>query len=134
MPIYEYRCDICGKEYEQYSDFENKPDSLECPCGGVAEPLISRFSVGAKNISRIHRKDMDFDNETVPEINRKQIKMAGESGMFDRVNYPKTKEDMNKNNILAQMNMSKQQMDSYLKKTLIDIHPPDLKFTEKDFK
>lgn len=41
MPIYEYRCQECGKEFEELVRTAKK---VECPeCGGKVRKLISRF-------------------------------------------------------------------------------------------
>ncbi|MDD3474221.1 MAG: zinc ribbon domain-containing protein [Syntrophaceae bacterium] len=44
MPIYEYRCDKCGKEFEAWQKFSDAPiETCEC-CGGHASKLISQSS------------------------------------------------------------------------------------------
>lgn len=44
MPIYEYRCDKCGKEFEEWQKFSD-PVVEECPdCGGSTRRLISHSS------------------------------------------------------------------------------------------
>ena len=44
MPIYEYRCDKCGKEFEEWQKFSD-PLVEECPdCGGHTRRLISHSS------------------------------------------------------------------------------------------
>jgi putative FmdB family regulatory protein len=42
MPIYEYRCEKCGNEFEEYMSInDSNPD---CPeCGKTTQKLISRF-------------------------------------------------------------------------------------------
>jgi len=41
MPIYEYRCQKCGKEFEEWQKFSDPPVDA-CPdCGGSASRLIS---------------------------------------------------------------------------------------------
>ncbi|MEI8183266.1 MAG: zinc ribbon domain-containing protein [Desulfomonile sp.] len=41
MPIYEYRCKTCGKEFEEWQKFSDPPVDA-CPeCGGQASRLIS---------------------------------------------------------------------------------------------
>ncbi len=41
MPIYEYRCCKCGKEFEEWQKFSDPPVDA-CPdCGGSASRLIS---------------------------------------------------------------------------------------------
>jgi len=44
MPIYEYHCDACGKEFEEMQKFSDAPID-KCPlCGGHAHRLISHSS------------------------------------------------------------------------------------------
>ena len=41
MPIYEYRCDACGNEFEEMQKFSDAPID-KCPtCGGPSHRLIS---------------------------------------------------------------------------------------------
>jgi putative FmdB family regulatory protein len=41
MPIYEYHCDACGKEFEEMQKFSDAPID-KCPCcGGHSHRLIS---------------------------------------------------------------------------------------------
>ena len=48
MPIYEYRCQTCGKVYEQIRRFTEADRDLECPdCKSKrVERLISGFAMG----------------------------------------------------------------------------------------
>jgi putative FmdB family regulatory protein len=42
MPIYEYRCEKCGKEFEEWQKFSD-PVTDKCPdCGGKSSRLISQ--------------------------------------------------------------------------------------------
>jgi putative FmdB family regulatory protein len=44
MPIYEYQCDECGKQYEVMQKFSDEPLHT-CPeCGGALHKLISQTS------------------------------------------------------------------------------------------
>ncbi len=44
MPIYEYKCRECGKEFEVIQKFSDKPVK-KCPdCSGKVEKLISQSS------------------------------------------------------------------------------------------
>jgi putative FmdB family regulatory protein len=43
MPIYEYRCEKCGKEFEQWQKISDPPVDT-CGCGGKACRLISHSS------------------------------------------------------------------------------------------
>jgi putative FmdB family regulatory protein len=41
MPVYEYLCDACGKEFEEMQKFSDTPID-KCPrCGGHSHRLIS---------------------------------------------------------------------------------------------
>ena len=41
MPIYEYRCEKCGNEFEEWQKFSD-PAVDKCPkCGGKSDRLIS---------------------------------------------------------------------------------------------
>lgn len=45
MPIYEFKCEKCGKIFEEITDFNTK--EMDCPCGkGKAYRIFSAFSVG----------------------------------------------------------------------------------------
>ncbi|MBI5250863.1 MAG: zinc ribbon domain-containing protein [Desulfomonile tiedjei] len=43
MPIYEYRCEKCGREFEQWQKI-SEPPIESCDCGGKACRLISHSS------------------------------------------------------------------------------------------
>jgi len=44
MPIYEYKCEICGLKFEKMQSFTDEPIRV-CPlCGGSVKKLISRSS------------------------------------------------------------------------------------------
>lgn len=44
MPIYEYKCEACGKEHEAFQSFSDDPLTV-CPhCGGSLRKLISSSS------------------------------------------------------------------------------------------
>lgn len=44
MPIYEYRCDKCGKEFEEWQKFSDPAVEVCSDCGGKARRLISQSS------------------------------------------------------------------------------------------
>ena len=48
MPIYEYRCKACGKEFETMQKFSDKPLKECIYCSGKVEKLISRSSFQLK--------------------------------------------------------------------------------------
>ncbi|MEW6351226.1 MAG: zinc ribbon domain-containing protein [Thermodesulfobacteriota bacterium] len=42
MPIYEYRCDRCGREFEEWQKFSDLPVETCTACGGSTHRLISQ--------------------------------------------------------------------------------------------
>ena len=48
MPIYEYRCTKCGKEFEVIQKFSDKPVAKCLHCSGKVEKLISQSSFRLK--------------------------------------------------------------------------------------
>ena len=53
MPIYEYRCQECGEQFEKLVRFSTSTSEIECPkCGGrKVEKLISAFSTSTLSAS-----------------------------------------------------------------------------------
>jgi len=51
MPIYEYRCEECGKTFEVLTKVSNKDDEKECPdCGSnKVKRVFSVFGVGGSD-------------------------------------------------------------------------------------
>ncbi len=48
MPLYEYRCDSCGNQFELRQKFSD-PLASECPtCGGAVQKLISQTGFSLK--------------------------------------------------------------------------------------
>jgi putative FmdB family regulatory protein len=45
MPLYEYRCDSCGKTFEVMQKFSDQPRSVHEGCGGAVERLLSRSAL-----------------------------------------------------------------------------------------
>jgi putative FmdB family regulatory protein len=43
MPIYEYRCEKCGKVFEALQRFSDEPIKVHEGCGGATEKLISHL-------------------------------------------------------------------------------------------
>ncbi|HYL38807.1 MAG TPA: zinc ribbon domain-containing protein [Bryobacteraceae bacterium] len=41
MPLYEYKCDKCGKTFEVMQKFSDEPLAVHPGCGGRVEKLIS---------------------------------------------------------------------------------------------
>jgi putative FmdB family regulatory protein len=45
MPIYEYKCDGCGKVTTELRPNSEREEPLECPrCNGSAEVILSTFA------------------------------------------------------------------------------------------
>lgn len=44
MPIYEYKCVSCGKEFEVIQKFSDEPVKKCIECGGRVEKLVSQSS------------------------------------------------------------------------------------------
>jgi putative FmdB family regulatory protein len=59
MPIYEYRCDACGHQFERLvrPTSEPSPDTADCPaCGGrPLQQLLSSFAVNSAERRQLHR-------------------------------------------------------------------------------
>lgn len=69
MPIYEYLCDSCGNEFEEWQKFSDAPVS-KCPvCGCKPQRLISRSSFVLKGtgwyVTDYARKDKGSLESTV---------------------------------------------------------------------
>src|SRR5262245_35488111 len=48
MPLYEYRCTACGKQFERIQKFSDPPVTV-CPnCGGAVEKLLSSPAIQFK--------------------------------------------------------------------------------------
>ncbi len=41
MPLYEYKCDSCGKTFEVIQKFADEPLTVHSECGGKVERLLS---------------------------------------------------------------------------------------------
>ena len=48
MPIYEYRCEKCGKVFETLQKFSDPPIRVHEECGGAVEKLISHSAFQLK--------------------------------------------------------------------------------------
>ena len=49
MPLYEYECPSCTKRLEEQFKIAEKPDMVDCPCGGKAESVVSLIMYGHMN-------------------------------------------------------------------------------------
>ena len=58
MPIYEYRCQGCGKDFEMTRSFSQSGDPAPCPtCGKPAQKLVSAFASKADYTVKIPAKE-----------------------------------------------------------------------------
>ena len=48
MPIYEYKCNSCGKKFEKIEKFSDAPLETHEECGGAVERLISTSALQFK--------------------------------------------------------------------------------------
>ena len=48
MPLYEYKCHRCGKNFEKIQKFADEPLTVHEECGGEVERLISTPSFNFK--------------------------------------------------------------------------------------
>ncbi len=48
MPIYEYKCESCGKKFEVLQKFSDEPLQVHPECGGKVEKLISTSALQFK--------------------------------------------------------------------------------------
>jgi|SRR5579863_1264277 len=48
MPLYEYKCAVCGETFEVIQKFSDAPLKVHEKCGGPVERLISRSSLKFK--------------------------------------------------------------------------------------
>ena len=56
MPIYEYWCERCGKEFEQMRPMSQSSEPAKCPtCGGESEKLPSVFASKAEYTIKVPR-------------------------------------------------------------------------------
>ncbi len=53
MPIYEFKCEDCGKEFEKFVVSFSQIDSVKCPeCGSSnVKKKVSACSVGGSSVS-----------------------------------------------------------------------------------
>jgi len=48
MPLYEYKCEDCGLNFEVRQKFSDDPINTCCHCGGTAKKLISQTAFALK--------------------------------------------------------------------------------------
>ncbi len=71
MPIYEYRCEICGNEFEKCQKFSDPVVDKCSTCGGKAQRLISQSTFVLKGtgwyVTDYGRKDSSSSKPTLPK-------------------------------------------------------------------
>jgi putative FmdB family regulatory protein len=73
LPLYEYRCKLCGHTFEKIQSF-SAPDEKECPsCGGEVERLISAPAIQFKGAGW-------YVNDYAGKGSSKSAKNTGDSG------------------------------------------------------
>src|SRR5208283_403288 len=103
MPIYEYRCEKCGKEFEEWQKFSD-PVVDKCPtCGGKSRKLISRSTFALKGtgwyVTDYGRKDSSSSTQTPPkecssETETSETKTtSSDAGQRSRTKRENTSED-----------------------------------------
>jgi putative FmdB family regulatory protein len=80
MPIYEYKCEECGAEFEEWQKFSDPPVDT-CPtCGGKASRLISRSTFILKGtgwyVTDYGRKDQGASPNSSKENSKGDSKKA----------------------------------------------------------
>lgn len=79
MPVYEYKCNQCGKVFDRYfSKIEDSFITQKCPkheCNGTGEKIYSTFSLGTSQESpQTQEIDLqDFDYVGTVNIFRKKF-------------------------------------------------------------
>jgi putative FmdB family regulatory protein len=67
MPIYEYWCDSCGKEFEQMRPMSEANEPAKCPaCGAQSEKLPSVFASKADYTIKVPRSPAFRQREAKP--------------------------------------------------------------------
>ena len=50
MPLYQYNCSKCKKEFEELKKLSDRDEPSQCPrCGNRAERVLAGFAVGASS-------------------------------------------------------------------------------------
>ena len=62
MPVYEYRCEECGRVTAATHRITDAPKRLDCEhCGADAHRIISRSSIHLSAASKVARLDPKYD-------------------------------------------------------------------------
>ena len=91
MPIYEYRCEKCGKVFEVLQRFSDAPVKVHEDCGGAVEKLISHSAFQLKG-SGWYQTDYAKGASTTPPVKSegKQEGGASESKASDGASESKS--------------------------------------------
>jgi putative FmdB family regulatory protein len=67
MPIYEYRCEACAKEFETMRPLSEAANPAQCPdCGAPAQKLPSVFASKADYTIKVPRSPAFRGNRPAP--------------------------------------------------------------------
>jgi putative FmdB family regulatory protein len=67
MPIYEYWCDACGKEFEQMRPMSQASEPANCPtCGASCQKLPSVFASKADYTIKVPRSGAFRQRQKAP--------------------------------------------------------------------
>ncbi|MEE9614840.1 MAG: FmdB family zinc ribbon protein [Thermodesulfobacteriota bacterium] len=79
MPIYEYRCNECGKEFEMIQKFSDDPLTECIHCSGSVDKLISKSSFHLKG-SGWYATDYGGKGKAPPESDGKSGDKSADKG------------------------------------------------------
>jgi putative FmdB family regulatory protein len=82
MPIYEYRCEKCGKVFEVLQRFSDAPLKTHEACGGEVEKLISHSAFQLKG-SGWYQTDYAKGSSTAPVAKSEGKQESGSSESSD---------------------------------------------------
>ena len=82
MPIYEYRCQSCGKKFSALVGVTTEPDDEKCPhCGSASvSKLVSRFARYRSEDGRIEEMADRLDTMDEPDSPSEMRDMVREAG------------------------------------------------------
>jgi putative FmdB family regulatory protein len=76
MPLYEYKCQSCGKKFEVIQKFSDEPLTAHPECGGPAEKL---FSAPAFHLKGTGWYATDYAKTSAPSTAKNEEGKSGES-------------------------------------------------------
>jgi putative FmdB family regulatory protein len=91
MPLYEYKCDSCGKTFEVIQKFSDEPLTVHAECGGPVQRLLSAPAFHLKGTGW-YATDYAKGNGGKPaESKAAESKAEGDSGKTEaKSSEPKT--------------------------------------------